>query len=132
MTVSLTGGSASGTGVVYMTLDGALNVVLPNGLQGTCSGGGVPCSVTNAAAPSYPNDANGRIMVAQITDLSITARGHLPRLPTGPAISNLVNLSEGAQSLIAGNGPGPILLENNTISATGLPVHFDDSGAWCV
>ena len=129
VTITLTGGTGGGTGVVYLTLDGTLQVVLPNGLQATCSGGGVPCSVTNAATPSYPNDANGRIMVAQISDLSITA-GAFSSFAFRAGSPQSVNDSEGAQSFIAGNGPGPVLLQNNLISGTGIPIHFDDSGGW--
>jgi hypothetical protein len=127
--ISLTGGTGSGTGVAYLTLDGTLQVVLPDGVQATCSGGGIPCGVTNAAAPFYPNDANGRIMVAQISDLSITA-GAFSSFAYRAQSPLSVTDNEGAQSFIAGNGPGPVLLQNNLISGTGIPIHFDDSGGW--
>lgn len=124
-TVSLSG-FGSGLGVVYMTLSGSIEVLLPPGLNGTCTSA-VACSVQTATTPAYPYNAEGRIAVGQIADLAITD-GAITSVVQRGCCQLSVNATEGAQSMIAGNGPGPVILQNNRISASGLPIHFDDSG----
>lgn len=126
-TITLTGGSGNGTALVYFTLEAQLEVQLPPGFTANCSG--PPCNVVSSlsSATAYPTNEVGRIGVAQVADLTI-ANGAFTSFAYRAAVPRSVNASEGAQSLIAGNGPGPVLLQNNTISSSGLPVHFDDSG----
>jgi hypothetical protein len=57
VTITISGGSGSGTGIVYFDLAGTLQVVLPQGLSATCSGGNVSCIVGNSTVPTYPYNA---------------------------------------------------------------------------
>jgi hypothetical protein len=119
------GGTGSGTAVVYFDLAGTLHAILPPGVSGTCAGYS-PCQASNAAIPAFPLDANGRTGAGEVATIAIS-NGAVNSAPsTGePSVSD----GEGAQSFIAGYGPGPFLIQNNTISGTGIPMHFDDSGS---
>ncbi len=127
VTITLTGGTTSGTAIVYFDLKAILHVDLPKGIQGACSAANCIVTATATDSPAYPNDASGNIAVAQITDLNIV-NGNFTSFAYR-ASSPLSRVAvEGSPSFIAGNGPGPFLIQNNTISSTGLPIHFDDSG----
>ena len=118
-------GQGSGTALVYIDLAGALQVVLPQGLSGSCAGY-TPCAVGSAAVPAFPLDANGRLAAGEVATIAISNGVVTGSSSTGEPS---VNDPEGAQSLIAGLGPGPFLIENNLISGTGISIHFDDGGA---
>ena len=124
--VSLEGGNATGRGEVYFDMQGRMVVVAPPGVSASCSGGYGSCTVRNEARPAMPLNQYGRVAGAPIAHFELR----------GGAIVNVANygepstnVTEGAQSFIAGEGPGPFLIENNYISGTGIPIHFDDSGA---
>jgi hypothetical protein len=118
-------GTGSGTGVVYFNLSGALQVVLPPGVSGICYGYS-PCSVSSAAGPGFPLDAGGRLGVGEVATIGISNGLVTSAVSSGEPS---VNDTEGAQSFVAGLGPGPFLIQNNLISGTGIPMHFDDSGS---
>jgi hypothetical protein len=125
-TVTLTGGSASGTGYVFMAMDGSLRVVLPSGLTGTCSSAGTTCTVSNSGNPTWPADGNGRTAALKLATITV-ASGTITAAANADAFSS-ANDTEGTQAIIAGNGPGPYVIDNNFMSGTGIPLHFDDSG----
>jgi len=122
-TITITGGSASGSGNLQLRMDGTLNVILPTGMSATCTGY-TPCSIINSASPGWILDANGRVAGTWVGTLTlssgaITSVGN-PGVPS-------YGVTEGAQSFIAGLGPGPFIIARNYISSTGIPMHFDDS-----
>jgi hypothetical protein len=126
VSVVITGETGTGAGRVYFDLSGTLQVLLPEGTTATCSGYS-PCVVRTAASPEFPrnNDPDPRMAAAPIASITL-ANGALTAVTSAQEPSTGVN--EGAASFIAGTGPGPFLIENNHISGTGLPIHFDDMG----
>jgi hypothetical protein len=118
--------NVSGTGVVYLDMEGKLHVVLPEGKSGTCNGY-TPCVVENAARPAFPynNDPDPRMAGAPIATMTFTGDAltavHDVQEPS-------TGVTEGTQSMIAGLGTGPYLIQNNYINATGIAIHFDDMG----
>lgn len=125
VTVTITGGAATGSGRVYFDLLGTLKVLLPTGMSAVC--GFSPCSVETAANPEFPynSDTDPRMAAAPIATLTLV-NGALTAVVNAQEPST--GALEGAASFIAGTGPGPFLIENNYISATGIPIHFDDMG----
>ena len=124
VTITITSGSASGTGYMQLRMDGTLSVILPTGMTATCSGYS-PCSVTTSASPGWVTDANGRVAGTWVGTINLSS-GLITSVsnPGEPS----TGVTEGAQSFIAGLGPGPFVIQDNYISSTGVPMHFDDSG----
>jgi hypothetical protein len=136
-TINFTGGSATGTAYVYFAMDGTMKVLAPSTMTGNCSASGnitpsaapLTCTMLTAATPDWPLDANGRRAALALFTITLSAgsvtgvTGANPTLAVGPP-----SVSEGANTLIAGNGPGPYLVSNNFFSGAGLTLHFDDSG----
>lgn len=125
-TITITGGNASGTGYIYFAMDGTLKVLLPTGMTATCAASGATCTVSNAAAPTWPVNANGRVAALKIGTFTLS-QGLVTSASSADGFSS-ANATEGSQSIIAGNGPGPYIFDNNIIEGTGIPLHFDDSG----
>ncbi len=125
VSITITGGTATGTGYIYFSMLYTLHVLLPTGMTATCTGYS-PCTVSTMGSPAYPVDANSRVAGAPLGTIEFTA-GAVASVTDTEAPST--GVSEGAQSFIAGNGPGPFIIQNNSISGTGIPMHFDDSGS---
>jgi hypothetical protein len=124
--ISLTGGVATGTGYVYFDMNGTMQVLLPAGMTATCSTSGVTCVDSTAAVPAIPTGAGGGVAGEGIVQI-VLAGGAVSSVPV---MSGFVSAyaSEGCQCFISGGGPGPYILDNNLISGTGIPYHFDDGG----
>lgn len=130
-------GSGSGPFLTYFELSGSLQVVLPSGETGRCSGNS-NCTVTTSNALTgtgscdhddrrFPFNNHGNIAVApiacgQITNGSVTS---FSNRPSGGFNSGYA--AEG-HSNISSTGPGPMMLVNNYIEGTGISMHFDDGG----
>ncbi len=124
------GGGVTGTIYVYFGMDGKLKVLPPLGVSLACTTSGTTCSVQPGVTnPTWPVDGNGRTAAFKIATFNLTA-GSITAVCAGGCTDpfSSANASEGAASIIAGNGPGPYLFDNNFISGTGIPLHFDDSG----
>lgn len=122
-TFSVTGGSASGTGLIYFDLSCKLIANLPNGITATGTG----LSVINSAAPSWPVDPNGRTAVGQMAVLNVNGTSISGYEWPGSGYS--VDTTEGSFGIDIGRGPGPTKLENNYIEDTGIPVFWSDDAS---
>jgi hypothetical protein len=132
LSVTFTGGTASGTAKAYFSMNCTPTYVIPAGLTATCAGTGSDgtntrfCVVMTAATPDYLRDVNGGYgsgPIAGITLASGTPTGAGNEYGYGASIY----LTEGTQGLIAGWGPGPYQMYNNYLEGAGLLWHWDDS-----
>ena len=124
--IRMTGGAVTGTGYVYFDMSGTMQVLLPAGITATCSTTGVTCNVSTAAVPSIPAGAGGGAAGEGIVQI-VLAGGSVSSVPLMSGFASAYD-TEGCQCFIAGSGPGPYILDNNLISGTGIPWHFDDGG----
>lgn len=134
--ITIVGGSgitSASAMYVYFGMDGHLKVLPITGLTvSSCAAGtGIVCDIlANVVSPNWPVDGNGRTAGVKIATITMSG-GNITANCSGPTCVDAFsspNALEGAQSIIAGNGPGPWLITNNTISGTGIPLHFDDAG----
>ena len=125
-TINIVNGNASGSGLVYFDMTGVMQVVLPSGISAICTTTGVTCNVSNANGPAIPVSPSGGAAGEQIASL-ILLNGTITNFYQLDGFSGIYN-TEGCQCFIMGNGPGPYIFDNNYISGTGIPLHFDDSG----
>jgi len=126
------GGGVTGNIYVWVNMSGVLTVQPPTGVSVTCSTIGTTCNVLSAvASPTWPLDGNNRQAGGQIAIIGLTA-GTVTSNCAYNCISDTYsqNNTEGSQSIIAGIGPGPYIFDNDYISGTGIPLHFDDSGGF--
>ncbi len=130
-------GSGTGAAMVYFDMSGNFTVNFsPSVTPGSCSGTGVSCTVLNTQSTTaygscnqgdaWPKNANGRTAAGEIACVDIVG-GAISTLTNADAFSS-ADATEGAQSFIAGYGPGPFMIQNNWISGSGIVMHFDDSG----
>lgn len=129
-------GAGSGTAIVYFDMSGKFTVNFPPSITpGSCTGTGVACTVLNTQAPgtgscsysdAWPKNANGRTAAGAIACIPIV--GGAIATPIQADAFSSVDATEGAQSFIAGLGPGPWIITNNYFSGSGIVMHFDDSG----
>jgi len=128
----------SGSGTVNLLGDvdytGKVNLLLPSGITATCSGG--PCAVgTLASNPTigdcdvsqtgYPTDTAGNISVGPLFCAAITSGSVSSTVQTAVPLRS-VYVTEGANFMIGGNGPGPYVYQDNYLEGAGLPWHHDD------
>lgn len=139
LSATITGGSATGTGVIYFALSPPCTptFVFPTGTTATFLGTGsdgvntrTPV-ITTAASPAFVTDPNGNVWggSADLATIALTSG-----VPT--AVSMIASsqgypsvLAEGTQGLITGPGPGPFLIRNNQVSGAGLLFHFADGAS---
>lgn len=141
ITTNLTGGTATGTVTGYVAIDGTVKVLAPTGTTGNCSiagtiapSGSLTCTFTAVADTSVPTTSIGgnnlltglQFFSATITSGSFDVSGVTVSSRVGPTFMGSF-ANEGSNSIIAGNGPGPYLFHNNSVSGTGLTIHFDES-----
>lgn len=129
--ITKTGGTVTGTGYVYLAMDGTMKVVLPTGMTATCTITGTTCTVSTAASPAYPTvTISGSARIACIQIGTITLSGGSITGVSGQGGNNQIsqNDTEGSQAFVNGVGPGPYVFQNDWIEGTGIPLHFDDSG----
>jgi hypothetical protein len=128
--ISVTNGAGvTGTAFVFFGMDGVLKVLPPAGVTMNCSTAGVTCTVLPGVAnPTWPLDARGRTAALKIATFSLTS-GTVTAVCANQCADpfSSANNAEGSAAIIAGIGPGPYIFDNNFISGTGLPLHFDDS-----
>lgn len=132
LTVS-NGGGVTGVGRVGVDLAGHIQYLLPAGVTATCNTVVFAnCDVVNDAgtSPVFPTSSGQRTWLGLGT-ITFTA-GNVPvggftaeESVPGAAISGV---SEGANSIIAGKGPGPYLFYNNYMGGSGLTTNFDEGG----
>jgi len=125
-TITMTGGTATGTGYIYFDMAGVLQVLLPTGMTATCTTTGATCTPSTSGSPTWPLNGNGRVAGEKIATLTLVS-GAIAAASAADGFSSASD-TEGCQCIIAGNGPGPYVISNNTIMGSGIPVHFDDSG----
>lgn len=129
-TIVRTAGSATSTIYVYSGMDGHLKIQPPLGVTLTCNSPGATCDVlTGTTTPDWPVNVNGRVAGVKIAVIGIQGVGFTTMCANGctdPTSS--VNSAEGTSAILAGQGPGPYVVNNNFISGTGIPLHFDDAG----
>jgi hypothetical protein len=125
-TIRILGGESSGNGVMYFDMTGVLQVVLPVGLQAACTTTGVTCNVTTANGPQVPISPAGGNAGEAIAGLTFL-NGAITSFNLLDGFSGIYD-TEGCQCFLMGNGPGPFIFDNNYISGSGIPLHFDDSG----
>ncbi len=125
-TIDIVGGQISGSGVVYFDMTGVLQVVLPPGILATCVTTGVTCNVTTANGPAIPVSPSGGAAGEAIASLTLQ-NGAFTNFYQLDGFSGMYD-TEGCQCFIMGNGPGPYIFDDNYISGSGIPMHFDDSG----
>jgi hypothetical protein len=102
------------------------------GMTGNCSVTGAACNFTTSANPGYPTASIGgsnRAAGVQLFTVTLTG-GRATAAALGDPYSSFgpPNSFNGANAMIAGNGPGPFIYSNNYTSGTGLTLHFDDGG----
>jgi len=124
--IAITSGTATGNGYVYFDLSGVMQVLLPAGMTATCSTSGVTCQVSYSAAPAMPLGAGGGAGGEGITQINLNG-GAIASASAMGGFGSIYD-TEGCQCFISGDGPGPYILDNNLISATGIPYHFSDGG----
>jgi len=130
LTVS-NGGGVTGVGRVGIDLAGHIQYLLPAGVTATCDTGVFAnCDVANDAgtSPAFPTSNSRRTWLGLYT-ITFTA-GNIASVTEEESVPGFAvsGVSEGAQSIIAGKGPGPFLLYNNYVGGSGLTVHFDEGG----
>jgi hypothetical protein len=125
--ITPTGGSASGSGLVYFDMNGTLQVRVPSGITASCSAS-VACTVQSGAA-SLPVDGSGREQGQPMADMTFTS-GAITAVSQPYLVKRGYAGSDSAEGTQFGYGlgPGPILFQNNLVEATGTTLHFDDSG----
>ncbi len=129
-------GSGSGTAMVYFDMSGHFTVNFPASVTPrTCTGTGVSCTMLNTEtagngscnqSDAWPKNPNKRAAAGEIACVTISG-GAIRSVQNADAFSSADD-TEGAQSFIAGYGPGPFMIQNNWISGSGIVMHFDDSG----
>lgn len=124
--INMTGGVANGTGYIYIDLSQVLNVVMPLGMTATCTVTGLTCTVSTSASPGFPTTGFSQSTVEKLATFTIIT-GHIGTSSQADGTSSHFAV-EGCQCIIAGNGPGPWITNNNYISGSGLVFHHDDSG----
>lgn len=125
-TITFTGGAATSTCYVYITLGQVFTPLCPTGTTMSCSAPGLTCTPATSGSPAFPVNGSGQNTAEPLFTIALAA-GAVTSVAAADGFSSHFN-TEGTPGLIAGNGPGPILLYNNFISGTGITVHFDDSG----
>lgn len=128
--LDISAGSASGNFVIYFDMSGVLRAIVPTGITAAWTVSGVTTGITTSGAPAMPVDGSGCYTGIIVATGTITS-GQWATTAQGDYDSNgPCSLSpEGTQGIVAGNGPGPHLFENNFVDWSGLFLHFDDSGA---
>lgn len=135
VTVNLSG-TVTDNLFVYMDYSGTIQILLPPGESGTCSGG--PCNVSNLSASqpigscntstaAFPHNSSGNLAAGPILCAALTA-GLIASDVQTPAPLSSVYVTEGANFMIGGLGPGPYVFQDNYLEGAGLPWHHDDSG----
>lgn len=74
-----------------------------------------------------PLSAYGHKAAAPLGCVTLNGSSQINTLVAG-YVSNSGGSTEGAQTIVAGVGPGPYNVSNNYFSASGLFMHFDDLG----
>ncbi|HEY3936715.1 MAG TPA: hypothetical protein VGL97_04765 [Bryobacteraceae bacterium] len=134
--------SGSGTGRAFayfdMTHSNALTISAPAGISVSCSGGSACASATAGTnngtcnySDGWPKDGDGNPTAALIACIDISG-GSITAVTQADSRTSRYD-TEGCQCLTAGIGPGPWIVQDNYISAVGLPWHHDDSGQqWAI
>ncbi len=128
-------GAGTGAAMVYFDMSGTFTVNFsPSITPGSCTG--TTCTILNTLGETafgscnqgdaWPKNANGRTAAGEIACVDIVS-GAITTVQNADAFSS-ADATEGAQSFIAGYGPGPFMIQNNWISGSGIVMHFDDSG----
>ncbi len=128
-------GAGTGAAMAYFDMSGTFTVNFsPSITPGSCTG--TTCTVLNTLGETafgscnqgdaWPKNANGRTAAGEIACVDIVS-GAITTVQNADAFSS-ADATEGAQSFIAGYGPGPFMIQNNWISGSGIVMHFDDSG----
>lgn len=143
-TINFTGGTSSDDPIPYVDMNCNLQVIAGVGETGNCTtagsispGGGSPtCTFTavTMGTPAIPDDGNGRRAGLQLAAIAMTSgsvdSAALPELActnrTGRVGYTASCATEGANYLSCGDGPGPLLFQNNYISGSGLTFHCDE------
>lgn len=123
VTLTITGGAASGTGQMWMTGDCGIVADFPSGMLANCS----ICSVVTETNPVLPKNNKNEYTVVPLGIFTLAA-GRF----TGARRYFSYELSawntEGSQFLTIQYGPGPYILDNNYIQGVGILTHFTDEG----
>lgn len=137
--LTITGGTSSVDGKVYIDMMGVIQYLLPTGMTAGCSVTGTTCNVdTSQANPAWPEDGNMRMAGLRLFTIELTggaiasysyAQGGDPGLTRIGYTGTAPFATEGANFLVGGEGPGPYMMYNNYIGGAGLTTHFDDGGA---
>ena len=121
--VSITGGTASGTFYVWMNADCSLSAQFPTGTAAT----GSNITVSTASTPAYPTYSYTSPTYSTVTRANYSVIPLAPGTLVNGAITSFTENDPGtsAQALESGNGfsmgwPGPFLFDNDYMQGAGI------------
>ena len=129
---TVTGGTATGTGLLYWTEACGLVADLPTGITATGSG----MTITTHVTPTWPASGAGRTNVGEVGFIPISVGAVLSsygnscgagfnQCGSGYSIDN----TEGSYGVYTIKGPGPTKIDNNYIEDTGIPIFWSDDAS---
>lgn len=130
-TINFTGGATTGTAYVYFKMDGTMEVLAATSTTGNCSTTGTTCNFTTTGSPAFPATGGGpgdRSSCLKLFTIALSGGAVTSVSAADASTTSNPGTTEGSNTIIAGNGPGPYILSNGYFSGAGLPMHYDDSG----
>ena len=123
---TVTGGSASTAGALWMNSDCSLGLELGADITGTWSNCPT-CGFSAVTTPSFPVSAVKEYLVGLIAQPPMSS-GHFTGAGTVASFSYSKWNTEGASALFAQFGPGPYKLSNTFVQCVGICTYWSDDG----
>lgn len=140
ITLTITGGTPSGSVIGYFGMDCVFNFIGPTGLVATPSGsstvngsgGSLAAVFTTSGTPSFPVNGGGNRAAGRIAQAALSA-GVLTSITSDfkpyQGGTTVYSSGEGPTGILGpcAFGTGPTMIVNNKIEAAGIGMHSDDS-----